>query len=73
MANENGRPLTGPKPTELATCVVCGGFAPFLCDYEVAPGKTCDRPICGRCRVNFGLTDYCPQHAGRPAKVYAGG
>ncbi len=66
----DGQPSNGNgKRAEMPTCVVCGGFAPFLCDYEVAPGKTCDRPVCGRCRYNAGLKDYCPQHAGKPALI----
>jgi len=48
-----------------ARCVACGGFAPFFCDYEVLPGKTCDAPLCGKCRYNLGVRDFCPEHAGR--------
>ncbi len=55
--------LRTPAPT-FARCVVCGQYAPFLCDFEVAPGKTCDAPLCGRCRYNMGVKDYCPEHAG---------
>ena len=68
----NGQPIIicyRGKPVEQATCVVCGGFAAFLCDYEGAPGKTCDAPLCGRCRINVGLKDYCPTRAGKPALV----
>ena len=59
----------GQKKAQAPTCVVCGGFAPFFCDYEILLGKTCDAPMCGRCRVNKGLKDYCPCHAGKPALV----
>lgn len=53
------------KEIERPSCAVCGGFAPFLCDYEVSPGVFCDKPLCGRCRINMGLKDYCPEHAGK--------
>lgn len=52
-----------PRRVEVARCVVCGNPAPFLCDYEVAPGRTCDKPLCGQCRYNMGVKDYCPEHA----------
>lgn len=47
-------------------CVVCGDYAPFFCDYEIIPGQSCDAPMCGQCRTNFGIRDYCPRHAGLP-------
>lgn len=53
------------RAVNMAFCVACGAPAPFLCDYEVSPGKTCDAPLCGRCRYNVGLRDYCPAHAGK--------
>jgi hypothetical protein len=52
------------KEIERPSCVACGGYAPFLCDYEISPGVFCDKPLCGRCRINMGLKDYCPEHAG---------
>ena len=30
-------------------CRDCGGVANLLCDFPVAEGKTCDRPICEDC------------------------
>jgi hypothetical protein len=54
---------------ELPRCVACGGYAPFFCDYEIAPGQTCDAPVCGRCRYNIGLKDYCPSHAAMATRV----
>ncbi len=34
-----------------------------LCDYPVAPGKTCDFPMCARCATNIAHeVDYCPKH-----------
>ena len=47
-------------------CVVCGKPAVFVCDYPL-DGRSCDAPLCGRCRVNVGLKDYCPGHP--PLKV----
>lgn len=41
-------PATKTK-TRKGQCVSCGGLAPLLCDYEVAPGKTCDAGICRGC------------------------
>lgn len=54
---------------KIALCINCGEPAPFLCDYEVAPGKTCDATLCGRCRINMGLKDYCPNHAGKVGRL----
>ena len=54
------------KTVEVVKCR-CGNPAVFLCDYEVAPGRTCDEPLCGQCRINFGCKDYCLEHAGKPA------
>ena len=53
-----------PKPK----CIACGKPADFLCDYPVGD-KTCDAPLCGKCRVNVGVVDYCPTHP--PVKVQA--
>ncbi len=54
----------GKKPMEIPRCVVCGGYAPFFCDYEISPGQICSAPLCGQCRANFGIHDYCPKHLG---------
>jgi len=50
-------------------CSVCGAPAVFVCDYEIEPGRTCDAPLCGRCRINDGLKDYCPAHAGKVKRI----
>ena len=50
---------------EVVRCVVCGAIAAFLCDYEIEPGKTCDAPLCGQCRFNVGVKDYCHAHTGK--------
>lgn len=63
----NGDKVIVCARSEVARCKVCGGFAPFLCDYEVEPGRTCDAPLCGRCRINKGVKDFCPEHAGKHA------
>ena len=44
-------------------CIVCGRPASRLCDFPVAPGKTCDRALCAGCAVQDGPDrDYCPSH-----------
>lgn len=52
----------GVKP-----CRFCGTYSEALCDYPIAPGKTCDAPLCKRCRVKQGAEwqdiDFCPTHA----------
>jgi hypothetical protein len=43
----------------------CGAVSSRLCDFEIAPKKTCDRPMCARCATNVGPDrDLCYQHAG---------
>ena len=44
----------------------CGSFADFLCDKPIGNGKTCDLPICDKCRIH-GTNgrqrwDFCPRH-----------
>jgi hypothetical protein len=42
----------------------CGAPAPLLCDWKVAEGKTCDKPICRSCtHVPAPDKDLCPTHA----------
>lgn len=51
-----------PKPC------ACGAPSAFLCDGPKGAkgGKTCDAPLCARCRVRTGPhTDLCPACAGR--------
>ena len=44
-------------------CRSCGHLATKLCDFAVAPGKTCDAPICAECAQHFEPNkDYCPEH-----------
>lgn len=49
-------------------CYLCGKRAGFLCDFELSVdtagnSKTCDRPICGKCRHSIGPEkDLCPEH-----------
>lgn len=51
-------------------CDTCGKPAVALCDYPLAgtkAGKTCDRKMCGTCRVKAGEgKDYCRAHAACP-------
>ncbi len=45
-------------------CSSCGEIADFQCDWKV-PGGTCDRWICGDCRLQVGEgKDLCEEHAG---------
>jgi hypothetical protein len=44
----------------------CGRASTALCDYPLTgskAGKTCDKPLCDRCRVRIGdNVDRCPAH-----------
>lgn len=45
-------------------CAFCGRPAAFYCDYPVSDKKTCDKPLCKKCRAVIGdEVDYCPKHA----------
>jgi hypothetical protein len=49
------------KPDQLCPC---GHTATHLCDYPIASRKTCDAPLCKRCRFHVGKdSDMCPKHA----------
>jgi hypothetical protein len=57
------------KPTEtficgsgIQPCENCGEPSDFLCDYPVGEGKTCDLPLCRKCRTHVGKYDFCPIH-----------
>lgn len=40
-------------------------FATLQCDFEVAPGKTCDEFMCSGCAKPVGEElDHCPIHTG---------
>lgn len=42
----------------------CTSPGRFQCDFEVQPGKTCDRYICAHHAKKQGPNrDYCPAHA----------
>lgn len=46
----------------IATCR-CGYVADYLCDGPAGNGKTCDLPICERCRLHVGdELDLCSLH-----------
>jgi hypothetical protein len=48
------------KPCFAAGCPLP---AHWLCDFEIAPGKTCDRSICERHRRGVGPgKDHCLEH-----------
>lgn len=50
----------------IAACA-CNYVATALCDYPMGKGRTCDAPLCERCRVRQGGAlrdiDFCPPHA----------
>ncbi len=52
----SGKPITA--------CQICGAkLAPYLCDFELPGGNTCDTSICDDCRVNKGPEiDWCNTH-----------
>lgn len=53
-----------------AKCVSCHRPHTKLCDFEIAPGKTCDAPLCGSCATSGGTNvDYCREHALRAPAV----
>lgn len=39
-----GLPLVDPEPI-----CACGTPAEFACDAQLSTGRTCSRPLCGRC------------------------
>lgn len=44
-------------------CACCGGVSGYLCDFPVGEGKTCDRPLCGRCAAEVAPeVHYCSGH-----------
>lgn len=44
-------------------CACCPAWSGFLCDFELAPGKSCDRPLCGRHAIPVGPDRHvCPTH-----------
>ena len=48
---------------ERVKCAFCGRPATFYCDYSIGNGKTCDKPICRKCRTAIGVElDVCPHH-----------
>lgn len=48
---------------EIDVCACCGVEPDFLCDYPIGGGKTCDLPLCSRCKRSIGEDrDLCPVH-----------
>ena len=51
----------GRKP--VTPCYYCGKPMTSLCDYPVGEGKTCDRPMCNKCKTKIGPDlDVCQEH-----------
>jgi hypothetical protein len=41
----------------------CGAVAPYLCDWKMGAGKTCDRPICQAHAEEVAKDKHlCPEH-----------
>lgn len=49
-------------------CSVCNApRAGVLCDFPIGKGKTCDKPLCGRCAKSVAPgIDHCPDHGEAP-------
>ena len=44
-------------------CHVCKAPSTILCDWNLGPGKTCDKPLCRRhARSGGENVDYCLDH-----------
>ena len=49
-----------------AKCCLCERPSEFLCDFLVAPGRTCSRRLCRHHRADIGnRIDFCPEHQQR--------
>lgn len=66
--SEKGAFLCARGRSRAPRCRSCGAVATRLCDHEVAPGKTCDAPLCARHALRRGERDLCPPH-GVPAEA----
>jgi hypothetical protein len=67
------REVNGWNIKEAKICSVCGKPGGYLCDFVLPSGKTCDKPLCGKCRVAKGADlDWCPSHQPE-LKVQTGG
>lgn len=54
-----------PRPTY---CTACDKVAPYLCDWKIGDGKTCDLPICVHHAEEVAEDKHlCPKHS----KAYA--
>lgn len=53
-----------PSGRKAPRCYRCLDTGRWQCDYQVRPGKTCDRFLCRRHRQGQpGNIDYCLEHA----------
>jgi len=48
---------------QLRHCHWCRNETDLFCKAEIAPGRTCEAPVCYRHRTARGEHDYCPRHA----------
>ncbi len=60
--------VCGSGRAGLVLCVACDRRAPFLCDWKLGGGKTCDVPICAAHAEPVAEDKHlCPKHS----KVWA--
>jgi len=64
------RAIVCTRPGKLPICSCgdengrCGQRAPFLCDWKLPTGGTCDRPLCEKHTASPAAgKDLCPAHA----------
>jgi len=54
-------------------CCCCGWISTRECDWSIAPGRTCDNPLCDHCTTSPAPgKDICPAHVG-PLKAWFAG
>jgi hypothetical protein len=69
---QSGMIVCGPKLKPPPKCWVSHCPKPSIaeCDWPVADGKTCDRPVCGDHADQFGPNQHwCPAHSIENAKT----
>ncbi|MCG5072225.1 hypothetical protein [Paraburkholderia tagetis] len=59
----NGIVCTGRKRTSRCSVEGCNAPSGFQCDYQMKPGKTCDRHLCAVHAHQVGAdVHFCPAH-----------
>ncbi len=67
IQDDNGHVIIFCGRSRRQRCKFCHqGFVAKLCDFPVAPGKTCDAGMCDQCATRVASeVDYCPIHKGQ--------